>query len=475
MKKIKLPKGEWFYDPDKPLGPEGGFGIVYEGISAENQPLAVKRPKIEANEAAHRELRIALELGRHNFKNIIHCFDAGQDAESNFYFVVMARAEKSLQEEIDSGKKFTMEETVDIILQITDGLLEVPDLVHRDLKPGNVLLHEGRWKIADFGIARFIEESTSLKTLKGCLSPPYAAPEQWNYEKSTSATDAYALGCICYCLLAGQPPFAGPQTEDYQRQHLSVEPPKLENHAPFLRSLVSMLMRKSPESRPSLKRVRKLISDGLESSKESVQEFNTLASISAKLAEKHAQEEAEREADRIKKQKRDELAREALHNLRGIYDQLLARIIRVAPNVSRSGNTIVLGNGSMELMIGTTNSFPRDRFKHCGWDVVAVAKIGVAQTNKKSAISSSLLYAKRRGDDAYRWWEIGFNFNPFSGKQFINHIAMDMTEHVDIALSPIMGEYVAQYGPKAIDDEDAEAFCLRWADLLARASSGMLP
>jgi len=221
--------------------------------------------------------------------------------------------------------------------------------------------------------------------------------------------------------------------------------------------------------------VRKLITEGLETSKESVQEFNALASISAKLAEQHAHEEAEREANRLKKQKRDELAREALQILRTIYDQLLERITRAAPKVSRSGNTIVLGSGSMELVIGTTNSVPWDCFKRSGWDVVAAAKIGVSQTDKRNAISSSLFYAKRRGENEYRWWEIGFNFSMFSDKRYLYHVAMDVSEHVDIALAQqSIGQYAVQYGPKAIDDEDSEAFCLKWAALLAKASSGAL-
>ena len=474
MEKIKLPKGEWFYDPNKPLGPEGGFGIVYEGKSAANQPLAVKRLKIEASEAAHRELRIAQELGRHDFKNIIPCFDAGQDAESNYYFVVMAKAEKSLQDEIDSRKKFSVDETVNILLQIVDGLLEVPDIVHRDLKPGNVLLHEGQWKISDFGIARFVEESTSLKTLKGCLSPPYAAPEQWRFEKSSQATDAYALGCIGYCLLVGTPPFSGPQTEDYQRQHLSVEPPKLDSHAPFLRSLISMLLRKSPEARPSLKRVRKLIAEGLEASKESRQEFDALAAISAQLAEQHAREEAERETLRIKQEKRDRLAEEAVQGLQAIYEELLFRINRAAPNAVQSGNRIVLGKGLLDLAIAS-KSVSEGIFKRSGWDVVVEAKIFVRQSDNNHVISSSLFYAKRRGEGEYRWWEIGFNFSPFSDKRYLYHVSLNAIDDADIALTQqTIGQFTVQYGPKPIDDEDSEAFSLKWADLLAKASSSEL-
>jgi len=74
-----------------------------------------------------------------------------------------------------------------------------------DLKPDNILYHDGKWKIADFGIARFVEEATASNTLKEFLSPWYAAPEQWRLERATHGTDVYALGCIAFCLLTGKP------------------------------------------------------------------------------------------------------------------------------------------------------------------------------------------------------------------------------------------------------------------------------
>jgi hypothetical protein len=62
----------------------------------------------------------------------------------------------------------------------------------------------------------------------------------------------------------------------------------------------------------------------------------------------------------------------------------------------------------------------------------------------------------------------------FMGKSYLNHIPMDSFQHIDIALSKIMGEYAVAYGPTAIDDEKADAFCLRWANLFAQASEGRL-
>jgi serine/threonine protein kinase len=169
MQRIALAKGEWFYDPSKPLGKPGGFGAVYEGLSEAHGALAVKRLHLTASGAAHREMRIATDLSGRNLNYVIPVLDAGEDTDSNAYFVVMPKAEKSLQDAINLGVKFTDIEAGRVLLNIVNGLVEVNDIVHRDLKPANILFHDAQWKVADFGIARFLEDSTSLETLKGCL------------------------------------------------------------------------------------------------------------------------------------------------------------------------------------------------------------------------------------------------------------------------------------------------------------------
>jgi eukaryotic-like serine/threonine-protein kinase len=69
MQKIELPRGVWVYDPAKPLGTPGGFGAVYEGFSNEHGELAVKRLHVSANDAAHREMRIATDLAGRNLES----------------------------------------------------------------------------------------------------------------------------------------------------------------------------------------------------------------------------------------------------------------------------------------------------------------------------------------------------------------------------------------------------------------------
>ena len=185
---VRLRRGEWRLRLDEQLGPEGGFGAVFAGSGESGQPVAVKRLKVTAAEAAHRELRIAEELAGASHQHVMPILDAGQDAESDRYYVVMPRAEQSLQDMIDRDGPVKSEDAAGILWQIATGLGEVRELLHRDLKPGNILMHDRKWKVADFGIAKFVEEATSTETLRECLSPPYAAPEQWDVE-SEKATD----------------------------------------------------------------------------------------------------------------------------------------------------------------------------------------------------------------------------------------------------------------------------------------------
>lgn len=172
MREIKLNKDLWVFDPNYPLGTPGGFGAVFLGYDNKKLEVAVKKLHISSNSTGNRELVVSEELSGKSFNNIIPFYDSGIDADSGEYFVVMARAEKSLQDLLNTGS-LSEQETISILMHIANGLKEVGDIVHRDLKPGNVLFHNGQWKLADFGIARFIEDSTSLITLKDCLSPLY--------------------------------------------------------------------------------------------------------------------------------------------------------------------------------------------------------------------------------------------------------------------------------------------------------------
>jgi serine/threonine protein kinase len=248
---ISLTQSTWEFDELAPIGPPGGFGAVYAGKGPQG-PVAVKRLHLTAGQAASREMKLGASLLGRDLQCVVPVFDYGLDKGTRCYFLVMPLCKESLQGYLDRTGPLDANEAIDVSLDILCGLSEVKDVVHRDLKPGNILRHNGRWCLADFGIAKFVEESTSLNTLRGCLTPAFGAPEQWRSEAPSHATDIYALGCIWYCLLTGSPPFSG--AENQREAHLNSKPTPLSNVDDTLSSLVARMLRKNADARPTIER-----------------------------------------------------------------------------------------------------------------------------------------------------------------------------------------------------------------------------
>lgn len=468
MKEIKLERSNWFYKEANPLGKKGGFGQVFLGKSSDDKEVAVKRLYIKAEEADHRELSLAKELSLRENNHVINIYDSGIDAESGSYFIVMAKADYSLQEVIDNDK-LSEDESIEILHQIALGLSETKDIVHRDLKPDNVLFENDKWQIADFGIAKFIEDTTSINTLKECLTPYYAAPEQWQYESTTKATDIYAFGCIAYTLISGQPPFTDSDPSQLRDKHLNIEPPKLEV-SPHLQQLISLSLRKSPESRPSIDSALKQ----LENIKKKPQKMSSIAKAGSKIAEKEAVQEAERIKTQTEEEKRKQLAKDAYKNLRLILNQLFHFIKEQAPVAKTFGKTIQLGSGEIKIsesfMYIPTGSFPNSKL-----DIVCGAVIEVNQKYVRYQGRASNLWYMKRGEN-YRWYEVAYWT---LGKQSKRHnpFAIENDNELrdaDLASAKIMHSVNHAFNPKIIDGEYSNEFVERWANRLAAAADNNL-
>ena len=266
-------------------------------------------------------------------------------------------------------------------MQIAEGLVEVDDLVHRDLKPGNILFHDEKWKIADFGIARFVEDSTSLRTLKECLSPQYAAPEQWMLERATHSTDVYALGCIGYALLTGNPPFDGRDTVTLREQHLSAEARRMHGVRPQLQSLLTMALRKAPASRPTIVRIREILADLIEraESNANASQISRIAEVGARLA----QEEAEREAFEQRTKSEDnihwQLVKGAARQLEQLIKGFQNEVTILAPTAKLLTNSVELGLGRLEFESRPDNTSVHYTFEGTNWRVIFDSRIRVQQ------------------------------------------------------------------------------------------------
>lgn len=482
---IRLSRSQWTFDPDRPLGAPGGFGIVFQGKGGDGGKVAVKQLRAEVYGEAHREIAIADELIGRELENVLEFLDSGFDEASERFFVVMPMAEADLSTHIQKKGLLTEADAVSVILQIAKGLKELPELVHRDLKPANVLLHEGTWKIADFGIARFVERATSARTLKGFLSYSFAAPEQWRLDRATHATDVYALGVIAFSMLAGRLPYEGPEAHDFREQHLSADIPRLESVSHRLSSLVTLMLNKSPEARPEISRVEEILLDISSSagSPEPMGEgLQDLGRVGVAVAEAEAQRAVVVSRERSEMEERQLVADSAKQTLRELAESFESQVSSVAPAAkvsSGSAGLLVVELGSAQLVIDFLQGaapIPAKAFERSGWDVVVGAYVTVAQVMPSEyQWSANLWFTDLGQDQQYRWWEVSYMSNALSRRrrEFEPFSVTDLRD-ADAALGPVMHAIQSAADPRPIDGEDTADFIDRWSGVLATASRGQL-
>ncbi len=257
---IKLGK----YQIIKELG-RGGFGIVYEAQDLTlDRPVALKVLHPNLVNDPHfvtrfeQEAKFAAKL-EHN--NIVPVYDFNQ-SNGRYYIAMGLMTKGSLKDIIEKQGLPSLDKSKEILEQITAGLAYAHErgVIHRDLKPGNILIDEhGVAKIADFGFAKAMSSSSSLSlSITGGVlgTPAYMAPEIWEGKPSSAQSDVYSLGCIAYEMLTGKALFDGESAAEIMTKHV-IHGPKFETGlSEAWQKLINKCLAKDPTQRyPNAKAV----------------------------------------------------------------------------------------------------------------------------------------------------------------------------------------------------------------------------
>jgi serine/threonine-protein kinase len=212
----------------------GGHGKVYKAFDTVlSRFVAVKlmRKELESDpialESFYREARACASF---NHTNIIHIYSY-DELDGQRYLVMELADAGSLDSMIERQQRIGEYEVLQIGIKIASALNMVlrHNLLHRDIKPGNILFNsENEPKLVDFGLARSVEaEPESTTVTEG--TPYYVAPEKIKREKETPLSDMYSLGCTLYHALTGHVPFEAPSVEELVAAHVHtpVTPPNL--------------------------------------------------------------------------------------------------------------------------------------------------------------------------------------------------------------------------------------------------------
>ena len=240
---------------------QGGMAVVYRAQDERlSRPVAIKQMRSQlATDPTFlaRFRREAQAVANLSHPNLAAVYDSGE--VGGVPYIVMEYVDgDNLKTRIAAEAPLSTEQAISLKIQICEGVgaAHRAGLVHRDLKPQNILLtRTGQVKVADFGIARSLSKAVTSTTQTGQVwgTAQYIAPEQASGQSVLPATDVYSLGIILYEMLTGRLPFEGDNPVALAMQHVQAEPRPMRQFNPAipvgLEAIVAKAMAKRPDAR----------------------------------------------------------------------------------------------------------------------------------------------------------------------------------------------------------------------------------
>ena len=460
-----------------PIGDAPGMSQVFE---VENQGRRAVIKVVEKLPGAERELLVE-DLG--DCRNIVP-FDEVLETESTI-IIRMPKAEKSLNRHLqDSAGPLAEAEVVAVLTNLAVALADCGRIVvHRDIKPQNVLLLGGDWCLSDFGIARYAEAATASGTRKGWRSPPWNAPERWEGRRATIKSDVYSLGVVAYQLVTGELPFKGP---DFYEQHRQENPTPLAAASPLLRALIVEMLAKSPDARPTPEQILdRLARINSRSASPAVARLQGLA---AHHIEQASEADAQAARAQIQKEQRQLLASSGASMLKDLLRPLTedtAGLPGVRQGTFSGGEYVQLGPARLAI----TKPESARASQTLPFDVVLYASIVVGNASNQQSWagrSHSLWYCDAQVEGEYHWFETAFHAIAGPGGGVKRKLGGDSTIWVEpydrspddrdaaYAVSPVVHTEQVARPFIALVGNEAEAFIERWLSWFADAADGRL-
>jgi serine/threonine protein kinase len=238
---------------------KGGFGIVFRAFDDVLQrvvAIKVMAPQLAATSPARKRfLREARTSAAVRHENVVQVYEVGEQPLP--YLAMEFIPGETLQQRLDRTGPLDVQETLRIGRQIAEGLAaaHATDLIHRDIKPGNVLLEGGQHKvkITDFGLARAADDASMTQSGMIAGTPMYMAPEQALGQTLDQRADLFSLGSVLYQMVAGRPPFRANTTVAVLKRVAEDTPRNIREITPetpqWLCDIIAKLHAKNPDER----------------------------------------------------------------------------------------------------------------------------------------------------------------------------------------------------------------------------------
>jgi serine/threonine-protein kinase len=250
------------YRIDRELG-AGGMATVYLAHDIKHErkvAIKVVRPALVLSLGPERFLREIATTANLHHPHILPLYDSGRTPEPSdglLYYVMPFVEGESLRDRLKREQQLPLDDALRIAREVADALSYAHGhgVIHRDIKPENILLESGHALVADFGIARAVSTAGADRLTETGLvlgTPAYMSPEQAAGDKDVDGrSDLYALGCVLYEMLAGQPPFSGSTSASIARQHITATPTPITQLRPAVPGIVVAALERALAKNPA--------------------------------------------------------------------------------------------------------------------------------------------------------------------------------------------------------------------------------